>query len=214
MTCTQARFESDVAKHAMTVIRDDGVNRHIKFRQPDSSSYWFEILTWHGTLCIKGDCGTYVFSRLSDMFEFFRTDDRGDPTKLYTNEGYWCEKLQAVSCDGYGNGAAKRFDAETFEKRVKERIDDYCEGRGISAELKAELLQEVQNDVLDYACDGDTSVWSRLNDFEDKDFPRLFEDCWEWNCDEYTFRFIWNLYAIAWAIRQYDAAMAPAKEAA
>lgn len=36
----------------------------------------------------------------------------------------------------------------------------------------------------------------------------MFEDCWEWHCDEYTSQFIWSLYAIAWAIRKYDVSKA------
>lgn len=67
----------------MTTVRDDGVDRHIKFRAASGGSpYWFEILTWPGALSISGDSGT---PHLTDMFEFSRTDDRGDPSKLYVN---------------------------------------------------------------------------------------------------------------------------------
>jgi hypothetical protein len=47
-----------------------------------------------------------------------------------------------------------------------------------------------------------------LDRFEDREFPHLFDECYEWRCEEYDFHFIWNLYAIAWAIRAYDAAKA------
>ncbi|MCA8195433.1 hypothetical protein [Burkholderia vietnamiensis] len=214
MTCTQEQFERDIAEHVMTIHRDDGADRHITFKKPGTSCYWFEILTWPGALCIRGDCGTYVFSRLTDMFEFFRTDRGKDPNKLYINCGYWCEKLQAVDCNGYGKGEAKRFDAEKFEARVKEHVESHLEGSEVSDEHRAALMQEIQNDVLDYVSDGNGyEAFNRLSEFHADDFPRLFEDCWEWNCDEYTFHFIWNLYAIAWAVRKYDAARA-AKEAA
>jgi hypothetical protein len=207
MTCDQQRFERDTAEHKMTAIRDDGVNRHLMFRKADSSSYWFEILTWPGALCIRGDCGTYVFSRLTDMFEFFRTDDRGDLAKLYINTCYWCEKLQATDCNGYGKGAAKVFSSEKFAARVKERFDSYLEDREVSDEKRASLWYDIESEILDYSCDDNGhESFSRLHDFHDADHPRLFEDCWEWNCEEYTFHFMWNLYAIAWAIRQYDAA--------
>lgn len=153
-------------------------------------------------------------SFIADSFEFFRTDRGNDPNKLYINRSYWCEKLQAVDCNGYGKGDAKRFDAEKFEARVKEHVESYLEGRDVSDERRAALMQEIQDDVLDYISDGNGyEAFNRLNEFHADDFPRLFEDCWEWNCDEYTFHFIWNLYAIAWAIRTYDAARA-ATEAA
>ena len=37
MNCDQQRFERDVASHEMTVIRDDGVNRHLCFKKPGCS---------------------------------------------------------------------------------------------------------------------------------------------------------------------------------
>jgi hypothetical protein len=206
MTCDQQRFERDIAEHQMTIHRDDGADRHITFKKPGTSCYWFEILTWPGALCIRGDCGTYVFSRLTDMFEFFRADDRGDPSRLYINKSYWCEKLQAVDCNGYGDGRAREFDPEQFEERVKQRVEEYLEGREISDERRESLMRDIQWEVLDKSHDGEVRAFDALMDFHDDEFPRLFEDCWEWNCKEYTFHFIWNLYAIAWAIRKYDAA--------
>lgn len=207
MTCDQKRFERDVASHVMTVVRDDGIDRHIKFRRPDCSSYWFEILTWRGTLCIRGDMGTYVFSRLEDMFQFFRTDDRGDPARLYINKGYWAEKLQAVSCNGYGAGSAETFSADKFKRRVVERFREYCRDRYVAHDKRQEMWEALREDVLEAADDnGASRAWDTLNEFHDRDHPRIFEDCWEWNCKEYTFHFVWNLYAIAWAIRKYDAA--------
>lgn len=206
MTCTQERFERDTAKHEMKIIRDDGVDCHIMFQNPESTSYWFEILTWHGVLCIRGDMGTYVFSRLADMFKFFRTDRGNDPTKLYINESYWCEKLQAVDCNGYGDGKAREFSSDEFKKRVKDRFESYLEDEDVSDEKRASLWSNIESDVLYHADDGEVRAFDALNDFHDEEFPGLFQDCWEWGCKEYTFHFIWNLYAIAWAIRMYDAA--------
>lgn len=206
MTCDQQQFERDVANHVMTIHRDEGAERHITFKTPGTSCYWFEILTWPGTLCIRGDCGTYVFSRLTDMFEFFRTDRGNDPMKLYINPGYWCEKLQAVDCNGYGDGRAKEFDAERFEERVKERVEDHLEGYEISDEKRESLMNDIQWEILDKANDGEFCAFDALMEFRSEEFPDLFTDCWEWDCKEYSFRFIWNLYAIAWAIRTYDAA--------
>lgn len=212
MTCDQQRFERDVADHVMTIVRDDGVDRHIRFRNKDGDfAYWFDIVTWHNTMVVRGDHGTYVFARLPDMFEFFR-DRCKDPSRLYINTSYWREQLQAVSCDGYGKGGAQAFSAESFERHVKQRIDDYFETRSITDERRAELMYDIQRDVLDYICDGDRSgAFHLLDRFHDKDFPHLFDDCWEWRCEEYDYHFIWCLYAVAWAIRQYDAAKVDAE---
>lgn len=211
MTCDQQRFERDVADHVMAIHRDEGVGRHITFKKPGTSCYWFEILTWPGALCIRGDCGTYVFSRLTDMFEFFRSDRGRDPSKLYINPSYWCEKLQAVDCNGYGDGRAREFDPDRFKGRVKERFDEYFESYEISDEKRASLWRDIEWNVLDRAHDGEIRAFDALNDFHDEEFPGLFQDCWEWNCKEYSFHFMWNLYAISWAIKKYDAAKIPAQ---
>ena len=91
--CTEERFLSDIANHQMTVIRDDVVGRHIRFRRPSTICYGFDLITWPGHLCITGDLGTYVFQRLVDMFEFFRADpfyaDRHPKQQLFINAGYW-----------------------------------------------------------------------------------------------------------------------------
>jgi len=71
---SEESFLRDVAEHAMLLIRDDGVSRHVRFAQPGTGCMHFDLITWPGYLCYTGDMGTYVFQRLTDMFEFFRTD--------------------------------------------------------------------------------------------------------------------------------------------
>ena len=81
----------DFAAHRMIVEQDDGVRRHLRFRNPASSTYWFDLVTWNGVLVINGDCGTYAFARLTDMFEFFR----GGNGRSEINPCYWAGKLLA-----------------------------------------------------------------------------------------------------------------------
>lgn len=121
MTCTQDRFERDVAAHQMTVLHEEGVYRHIRFGRPDSSSMHFDLITYPGYLVYSGDMGCYVFSRLRDMFEFFRTDrlDTKDPSKLHINRGYWSEKLEAVDGNRRQAGATE-FSPEKFRQVIKE----------------------------------------------------------------------------------------------
>lgn len=72
-------FERDVAEHQMQVLRDDRLYRHLLFKKPGTGCYHFNIVTYPGTLVYTGDMGSFVFQRLEDMFEFFRSDaDRGD----------------------------------------------------------------------------------------------------------------------------------------
>lgn len=75
MSLTVERFLQDVADHKMTVVMDNGVYRHLRFANSDSKlafNQWFDIVTWPGFLAYSGDMGCFVFSRLKDMFEFFR----------------------------------------------------------------------------------------------------------------------------------------------
>ena len=66
-------FLNDVKDHQMTIVRDDNIGRHLRFSKPGTSCMSFDLITWPGYLCCTGDMGTYVFKRLPDMFEFFRT---------------------------------------------------------------------------------------------------------------------------------------------
>ena len=64
-------FLKDVAHHSMVVVRDDGVHRHLIFSNNGSFIYRFEIITWPGYLAYVGDMGSFVFTRIEDMFSFF-----------------------------------------------------------------------------------------------------------------------------------------------
>ncbi len=222
--CTEERFLTDISKHEMTVLREDGVHRHIRFKRPGESAYWFDLITWPGTLCIDGDMGTHVFRRLEDMFEFFRTDRDWlkDGATLAINPSYWGEKLQATS----NFGKFKEFSADRFRERVKHHFDNWCEEKAPDSEeadqveidefdeLKQSLWDEIEDEVLRNAYDGETRAIDAALGFHNDEADFNFEDAWEWGCQEYTFHFIWCCYAIAWGVKTYDEAKAATKEAA
>lgn len=198
--CTEERFLRDVADHRMTVIRDDGVNRHIRFKKPNSSNMYFDLITWPGYLCYTGDMGTYVFQRLTDMFEFFRTDrlhkQLGD-TRLAVNCSYWGEKLEAIG----KNDGFREFSSDKFKQKVMQ----YVERCGLTGKLGHGLRDELESEVLAYADDGADAAYSAVRDFV-WDGRAVFDDFWEVDCEEYTFRFLWCCCALAWGIEKYDAA--------
>lgn len=208
-TCTEDQFFKDTAQHVMTVIRDDGVHRHLRFRKARlaGSEYWFDLITWPGSLCIDGDMGTYVFRRLDDMFEFFRTDREWltrDGRKLGINPGYWAEKLQAMPEKG-----VKEFDEALFDSNIKERLTTWIKDHrdSTSAEDRRELWDAVMDDVI--GADGDDRKQIAAYDFHHRVNSRhtfSFEDFWETNVKRYTFHFIWCCYAIAWGVKTYDEA--------
>lgn len=188
-----AGFLKDVAGHEMRVRLNDGMYRHIRFQQPRNSNMWFELVTWPGVLTIHGDMGTWTFSRVEDMFTFFRHSGG-----LGINPSYWSEKLQSGPHSGHKT--AKVYSDEVFERQLIDRI------KGMESEREEELLQAVREEIL--SREGE---WARITAaFE---FSHSFgrNNTFSFECEsvpdgrEWGYHFIWCLYAIVWGIQQYDA---------
>ncbi len=187
------RFVEDTKNHVMEVIRDDGHHRHLIFGRPEDSAYRFEIITWPGYLCYCGDMGTYVFSRIPDMFRFFR---RGEDCKI--NPSYWGEKLQSIGT----NAGYEQFSLDVFKENVKDYFD-ICEFENDTE--KAEDWMQVRHEILDPACD-DGNGWVAVQSVVDfkSDHGLEFTDFWEHSHNEYTWHYIWCLYALVDSIKKYD----------
>jgi hypothetical protein len=190
MKLTVERFLKDVAKHELKVKLDNGLYRHLMFRQPDNGHMWFEIITWPGSLAINGDMGTWSFSRVEDMFKFFRS---GTPGQLRINASYWAEKINSESRFG---GPSEKFDADTFKANVLFILDDY----DLSAAEKKDIKEAIEEDV--FGTEDESTMRSALADFRRDGFT--FSDSWEISGNAYTYHYLWCLYAIVWAIQQYD----------
>lgn len=206
--CTQERFLADVKDHVVEVLRDDGIYRHIRFSKPGTMIMHFDLITWPGYLCYCGDMGNYVFSRTRDMFEFFRHDrdyHKSQGRQLFINLGYWSEKLQSI--DGTRNHAAvMEHDEESFKRAVNEYRLSWMREGGLNKEQRRELWDAVDEEVLEYAGDshrGPIAAHDFSHYINGESF--CFEDFFEHNLTDYTFRFVWCCYALAWGIEQYDA---------
>lgn len=212
MGCTEVRFLKDVAEHQMEVIRDDGVYRHIRFKKPGTSCMHFDLITWPGYLCYTGDMGTFVFSRLNDMFEFFRTDREHitlrEGQTLAINRSYWAEKVEAKN----RHDGIEEFSEERFKRVINKYRVRWVRESGLTKEQRRELWEAVDEDVLDYIDEGEHVVYARANDFYwsagrflPGNHPSYeFEDLWDHDFKDYTYRFDWCCYALAWGIEQYD----------
>lgn len=194
---TEKRFLKDVSNHKIEIIRDDGVNRHIRFRRDNSYVYGFDLITWKGHLCYTGDMGTYVFARIEDMFDFFIMDksdfNYSYKNKLNINSGYWAEKV--LSMDRYGK--IKEFSPELFEVAIKEAFENYFSDE----EGKEDCWSEIESRVLSCSEDNEYVAMDAAMSFEYNGFE--FVDFFETNCREYTLHYIWCLYAIVWGILKY-----------
>ena len=208
MTCTEERFLNDVSSHEMHILHEDGVYRHIRFKKPNTSCYHFDLITYPGYLVYSGDMGCYVFSRLNDMFEFFRADKR-NRDGLYINTGYWAEKLQAVN--GNRNSAdAMEFDEDAFRKVINEYrvrwVREYC----LDKQQRRDLWDDIEDSVMSRIDDGEHAACLATYEFSHKTGGDTFQfdDFFEHNFKRYTFSFIWCCYAIAFGVKKYDEAKA------
>lgn len=193
---SKERFLKDVADHEMRIVRDDGVNRFVRFRKAENITCWFDLITWPGCLCINGDMGTYVFSRTEDMFEFFRTGILKDGS-LRINPHYWEEKILAES----RFAGVKKYEPERFREDVKEWLRDYMDGE---PELMPDIWAAVERDVfcrLDEKSE-EEAIRDAMDFRHEGHAP--FQDFWEADCKEYTFQYLWCCQAIVWGIKQYD----------
>jgi hypothetical protein len=184
-------FYKDVENHKMTVVADSGVNRHILFKQENTSNYHFSLTTWSGYLCISGDMGTYVFSRLPDMFQFFRTENGG------VNLSYWGEKCVAASTP------ITRYSADIFIDVINTMADEYIVNNNFSAKKAKKFKNEVDYSITSMA-DSDTQR-ENLEDAMSFEFEKNnpFLDINLANLEEDDPRYIWCCHAIAWGIKQY-----------
>lgn len=201
-------------KHQMTIIRDDGLYRHIRFKEPGTGIWHFDLITWPGHLVVTGDIEDFHFARLEDMFEFFRKPPG------YINASYWAEKLR-------GPGDPKVYQPEIAKRLV---FEEFWERRGEHPGQAAAIWQAIRYEILDdeTLC-SEEAVHRALSSFRyrlaptvvpERDFvpqriprPRSydtfeFSDTWEWDLRDYDWHFLVSLHAIVWGINQYDTAKA------
>lgn len=207
-TPTEEQFLKEVSQHQLTTLHESGLYRHLRFKRPGTICMHFDIVTWPGYLAYSGDMGCFVFQRLDDMLEFFRTDGGG------INPGYWSEKLQAVD-GGRGGGKATEFSEDKFRKVINEYRVRWVREHGLDKEERRELWKVVENEVLDLLDESGESAVNAAYGFNFRigGHTFRFDDIFEYTLTEYTHHFIWCCYAIAWGVQQYDLANAQAEAA-
>lgn len=194
------RFQRDTKNHELTVLHDDGLYRHLRFRRPrdESSSYWFDLITWPGMLCVNGDMGTYTFARLADMFEFFRSPSQ---PKFHINASYWAEKSKGSELP------LEEYDSDHFAERIREYVKEGGAefGDDLMYEVELQILEDEEfNDehlavklVRDFAYT--TRIGGSVKEFTFPVFDGFCENMRDW-----SFHYLWNCHAIQWGIWHYD----------
>jgi hypothetical protein len=187
-----ARFARETRGHEMTVLHDDGLYRHLRFSSSARGygEYWFDLITWPGRLAICGDVGDgYIFSRLPDMFEFFRADRRWG-----INPHYWAEKL------GGGRRSVKTYSEELLRQLVTER---FVEDARYNGGVPAGTGKALRTWVLDEDLSDEHTALRVLEDFAHQGYE-FRDDLWEWDFHDYESQFLWCCHAIVWGIARYD----------
>lgn len=194
---TQEQFDKDTTTGRMEVMRDEGLYRHLRFRFTHGGFTWFDIVTWPGKLVITGDCETFTFARLDDMFEFFRSGG------ARINPGYWQEKVID------GRDRARSFDWDRFREAALAQFDQENKDED-NLELRAKARQDLE-DALDSA---DPDLYGAVDlvrsyayrpDGYGKPTYFQFELCdGDLTGEDWDYHYIWCCRAIVWAIGQYD----------
>ncbi len=108
-------FISETGEHEMRVLHDDGLYRHLRFQKPGTGIWHWDLITWPGSLAIRGDIGEgHIFTRVDDMLKFF---DHGQAEHAI-NAGYWAEKLDL------GRDSVKSFSTDRFVEWCTESYPD------------------------------------------------------------------------------------------
>ena len=199
---------NNTVNHEMTILHEDGLYRHLRFQKPGTNIWYFDLITWPGSLAIRGDINSgYLFSRTPDMLKFF---DQGQPDG-YINDTYWAEKLEA--CDE----SIEEYSVEKLAHHVNDSLDDIEDPADLDAfwkeryanvnetigedgKISPELRQAIIDDVEENCgCESDAYDW--LEDHS----PVFGADTWEWNLRTYKHGFILALHAILWGAKKYHA---------
>lgn len=195
---TIEKFMQQVEKHELTILRDDGLYRHLKLAVPGTDYESFQIVTWPGFLAYAGDMGAFTFSRITDMFEFFRGRMNG-------NHQYWAEKCVAADKDD----GLRKFCPETFESAVRDDIAGQVEDASLVDAIVDEVMHnhnggaagmESVESALDFMMSGDFSDV----EVDGREFNLNFEGFYEHTIEDYTGRFKRCCFALPWAIQKYD----------
>ncbi|MCW2255133.1 hypothetical protein M2263_001224 [Providencia alcalifaciens] len=198
-------FQNETKNHEMTIIHEDGLYRHVRFKQPKTNVYYFDLVTYPGYLVFSGDMGTWVFSRLHDMFDFFSGDD--------INTGYWAEKLQHGA--GGGRDTAKEYSQEETEETIKKHFNYWVEDNkktdddGYTQEEIDEYQREYKHhrselkELLNNT-DSEWSIIEAIQNISNGDFEYSpFEETWDLIRKDYSHHYLWACFAIQWGINKY-----------
>lgn len=119
---------AEVGEHEMHVLHEDGLYRHLRFQAPGTGIWHWDLVTWPGSLAIRGDIGEgFIFTRELDMLTWF---DHGQAPG-WINASYWAEKLDR------GSRSVRGFSPDQFRAWLAENGHDPALGVEVESEHEA-----------------------------------------------------------------------------
>ncbi len=202
---TQEQFQRELNGATIETLLDNGLYRHRRFRLPNGCIRWFDIITWPDSLIITGDCETFAFERLEDMFEFFRS------AGSRINPSYWQEKIID------GRDRARSFDWDRFRAEALAKFDE-SKIDAEDSELRAAAREDLE-EAIDATNPDEWGAVQLLREYgytlDGQSGPSYFYfDLSESPPDgmDWDYHYIWCCRAIVWAIQKYDEEKANAEK--
>lgn len=192
----QNTFQRDIRDHKMTIELDQGVHRCIHFGRHNQRGYHFRLTTWPGHLAISGDCEDFTFSRLEDMFEFFRGHRINLP--------YWSEKLQSPA----RNEIYRAFSEKRFTEAVRDAFDGWTFANDADREKALAYLTDDWNGLIGCPPHDLQEAMQAAMNYECPVSGNRFTEFYENRIWDYSHHFTWACRAIQWGIKRYDQAKA------
>jgi hypothetical protein len=199
----------DLCGHKVEVLNSNGVYRHLRCSD-GTFNLAFDVVTYPNHLCFSGDMGSFVFTRLPDMLNLFRS-------KLDSIDyGYLGGKLCAEDIhSGY-----ERFCESTIKASLAEKLNEICTeiGEGYHCDIDRlpddltleQFVVKVREEFNDYFSGQDlyeSGYIEAIEGFVSELIPNLDlgHDWPEWmQTKGVSHRFYWACMAITWAVAQYD----------
>lgn len=190
---TLDRFQNDIKDHVLTVNLDQGLYRDITIGKPGTGDMRYHITTRPGYLMFTGDMGSFTFSRLDDMFNFFRGDR--------VNLGYWEEKLEAVD----SRKGCKEYSADKAKKEMLDWLSNFIEDLDIDDDEFRDNVVDATDAVKNIDYSDEYSFVECVRDWDaDIAGGMDLDDFFGNSVESYTFHYIWCCHAIVHAIKMYD----------
>lgn len=189
-------FIMDTASHTFTIIKDDGLYKHLRYATPGDSLYAMSIVTWPGYLSVSGDVGDYMFSHEVDMIGLFR---RTSSVK------YWMEKCVSLDKDA----GLTTYDPREAVAFVIDYVNELDDEKKLSIHDREKIQSKLISLLTELMTSSSSSealhhIMSFNYEFEDGSEFNFLDSGLESNFTVPAYHFKYVLHGIAKVIALYD----------